>query len=52
LVALLQILPGINQDHEMSFGTCLAGVQLGDSPDGGALLLPQLVYASPKCTGN
>jgi hypothetical protein len=29
-----------------------AGVQLGASPNGGALLLPQLVYTSPKCTGS
>jgi hypothetical protein len=29
-----------------------AGVQLGASPDGAALLLPQVVYASPQCTGS
>ncbi len=28
-----------------------AGVQLGVSPDGKALLLPQVVYASLPCTG-
>ena len=28
-----------------------AGVQIGVSPDGKALLLPQVVYASPACTG-
>ena len=28
-----------------------AGVQLGVSPDGKALLLPQVVYASLRCTG-
>lgn len=29
-----------------------AGVQLGVSPGGGALLLPQVVYASRRCTGS
>jgi hypothetical protein len=29
-----------------------AGVQLGASPDGAALLLPQVVYASSQCTGS
>lgn len=29
-----------------------AGVQLGVSYDGGAVLLPQVVYASPSCTGS
>lgn len=28
-----------------------AGVQIGVSPDGKALLLPQVVYAGPECTG-
>jgi hypothetical protein len=28
-----------------------AGVQIGISPNGRALLLPQVVYASPQCTG-
>ena len=28
-----------------------AGVQIGVSPNGRALLLPQVVYASPQCTG-
>jgi hypothetical protein len=29
-----------------------AGVQLGASPTGTALLLPQVVYASSQCTGS
>jgi hypothetical protein len=29
-----------------------AGVQLGVSPTGGFVLLPQVVYASPRCTGS
>ncbi len=28
-----------------------AGVQIGVNPDGKALLLPQVVYAGPECTG-
>ena len=50
-------LPGLSSQHTVividpSALPSNAGVQLGASYDGGLVLLPQVVYASPQCTGS